>query len=254
MYKKVTETLTAAALKKRAMFQRSLIAYLVAAAIAGAFIGFGVLTMGMSGAILGELTVPVHKIFSGLIFSMALSLVIFAGGDLFTGNILTLGTGAMNHGLSWRDALTIVATSYIGNFLGAVLLSCLFLGTGFGDSAMGEIVVGLGIAKGTQTFVPLLFKGILCNVLVCLAVYCCNKMSSESGKLIMIVWCILPFVGIGFEHSVANMTVFTLSMLLSPDVTPLMALHNLVPVTIGNIIGGFLVAGGYFYLGENEGL
>lgn len=100
---------------------------------------------------------------------------------------------------------------------------------------------------------PLLAKGILCNVLVCLAVLCAVKMKSESGKLIMIFWCLFAFITSGFEHSIANMTIFSISLFMPHPETVSVAglLANLVPVTIGNFIGGaFILGGSYYYMGK----
>lgn len=252
MYKELTLSLSNAARGKVGMYKNSKLIYATTSGLAGMYIGFGVLSMGLSRAVFGSLDFPLSKVFSGIIFTMALSLVMMAGGDLFTGNILVLSSGAYNEGISTKEAITVCIFSYFGNFLGALLLSGLFLGTGLGNESIGDAIVQLAIAKAHHTTMEILFRGILCNILVCLAVLTCYKLKSESGKLIMIFWCILPFVALGFEHSIANMTVFTLGMSLSKEITFAMALHNIIPATVGNILGGLLISIAYFVLNCGE--
>lgn len=252
MYKELTNSLSMAAIGKVGMYKNSKLVYTVASGLAGMYIGFGVLNLGLSGAILGGLDFPIYKLVNGFLFSMALSLVMLAGADLFTGNTFVLSTGAYSKAISTKDAITVCAYSYFGNFIGALILSGLFLGTGIGKSTIGNAIVDLAISKAHYSTLEIFFKGILCNILVCLAVLSCYKLKSESGKLIMIFWCILPFISLGFEHSVANMTVFTLGINLSKDVTLAMALHNLIPATLGNIVGGLMLSGAYFAMNKGE--
>ncbi|WP_455258096.1 formate/nitrite transporter family protein [Peptoniphilus asaccharolyticus] len=252
MYKELTSSLANAAKGKVGMYKNSKLVYAVTSGVAGMYIGFGVLSMGLSGSVFGGSDFPFSKIFSGIIFTMALSLVMMAGGDLFTGNILVLSSGAYNEEISTKEAITVCAFSYFGNFLGALVLSGLFLGTGLGNESIGEAIVQLAIAKAHHTTMEIFFRGILCNVLVCLGVLTGYKLKTEAAKLIMIFWCILPFVALGFEHSVANMTVFTLGISLSDEVNMAMALHNIIPATIGNILGGLLISSAYFALNRGE--
>ena len=125
--------------------------------------------------------------------------------------------------------------------MGAVLISFLFKMTGVSPE-YNEALLKLATGKTSFDFLSLLFKGIMCNILVCLAVLICSRKISDSAKLILIFWCILAFVSLGFEHSVANMTCFALAKMLNSDFTFALILKNLIPVTIGNIIGGALVA------------
>lgn len=252
MYRELTEKISTAAIGKVGMYKNSKIIYTVASGLAGMYIGFGVLTMGLSGSIFGGFEFPLYKLVNGIIFTMALSLVMMAGADLFTGNILVLSTGAFSKKIEGIDAVKVCAYSYFGNLIGALILSGLFLGSGLGKGAIGNAIVDLAISKAHYSTIEIFFKGILCNILVCLAVLSCYKLKSESAKLIMIFWCILPFIALGFEHSVANMTVFTLGINISREVNFSMALHNIIPATIGNIIGGALVSLSYFALNKGE--
>ena len=206
MYKDIIIGLTNSANTKKNLLEGSLFKYMVASILAGFFIGMGMLIMTLSASIFSPLPIPAVKFINGFVFSLALSFVVFAGGELFTGNVLVTTVGRLNKKI---DTGTLLK---------------------------------LATGKTSFDFLPLLFKGIMCNILVCLAVLICSRKISDSAKLILIFWCILAFVSLGFEHSVANMTCFALAKMLNSDFTFALILKNLIPVTIGNIIGGALVA------------
>ncbi|WP_138160368.1 formate/nitrite transporter family protein [Peptoniphilus catoniae] len=252
MYNEALEAIKSAALKKFALYDKSKSRYFVSAIIAGFYIGLGILIMSLSQSIFAGVDRPFVKLINGFVFSMALSLVMMLGADLFTGNVMTMSGGAFGGALRGSDAVKVCAFSYVGNFVGALIVSVLFLGTAAKGTPVGDAVVGLAISKSKADVMAIFFKGIMCNIFVCLGVLACLKMKSESGKLIMIFWCILPFVALGFEHSIANMTVYILGGLLSNEVTLAMALHNLVPATIGNIVGGLLVSISYYLVGKED--
>ena len=120
-------------------------------------------------------------------------------------------------------------------------------------TATAEFILNTAATKMNGDFVSLLVKGILCNILVCLAVLCSIKLKSESGKLIMIAWCLFAFIASGFEHSIANMTIFSMALFLEhPETISIGGMFaNLIPVTIGNFIGGGLILGGsYYFVGK----
>jgi len=176
-----------------------------------------------------------------------------AGSELFTGNNLILVVGALDKKVTWLDALKIWGASYVGNFIGSFIIGGLFVLTSIQSSATGNFILSVSAAKMNGDFTSLLFKGILCNLLVCLAVLCSIKMKSESGKLIMIFWCLFAFITAGFEHSIANMTIFAMGLFMEhPETISIGGMFaNLVPVTIGNFIGGGIMLGGtYFYMGK----
>ncbi|CDZ75461.1 formate/nitrite transporter [Peptoniphilus sp. ING2-D1G] len=250
MYSEALLQVNNGAIKKYSLYTKSRYRYLIGSIMAGFFIGLGILLMGLSISIFGNLDSDFVKISNGVIFSAALSLVIMAGGELFTSNIMVLSSAAFTGRISGMDAIKVCALSYIGNFLGALLVSVLYMGTGAKGSAVGDAIVGLCFSKTSADVITIFFRGIMCNILVCTAVLCCMKMKNEAAKLIMIVWCILTFVGLGFEHSIANMMVFSLGSMISKEVTIGVALHNLIPATIGNIVGGIMVSGTFYTLGK----
>lgn len=255
MFEETKNTLSGAAVKKVAFLKSSLGRYLVASSWAGTYVGLGIvliMVVGSFGAAVGS---PFTKVFMGLSFGIALSLVIMAGSELFTGNNLILMVGALDKKVTWLDALKVWGASYTGNFIGSFIIGGLFVGTGISGSATGDFILKVAAGKMGGEFMPLMVKGILCNLLVCLAVLCVIKMKSESGKLIMIFWCLFAFITAGFEHSIANMTIFAMSLFMPHPETVSVAgmFANLIPVTIGNFIGGGLMLGGtYFYMGSTK--
>ena len=151
--------------------------------------------------------------------------------------------GLLHKKVSMGQALGLWGVCWLGNLAGSALLGCIYHLTGLGEGAVGEFMASAAAAKMSAGFLPLLSRGVLCNMLVCLAVWCSFRLKSESGKLIMVFWCLFAFITTGFEHSVANMTLFSVA-LLSPFDSPVSmggSLYNLAVVTLGNMLGGILL-------------
>lgn len=248
------ESVAGAAVKKKELLCSSWFRYFIAALLAGIFVGFGMLLTCVIGGTLSPINAPAAKIINGVAFTVALSLIIMAGGELFTGNNMVMAIGAMDKKISWGDCLKVWAMAYIGNFIGSVALSAVFKGTGLISESVQAFILSASATKMSLTIPQLITRGILCNILVCLAVWCSIKLKSESGKLIMIFWCIFTFVTCGFEHSVANMTMLSLSLMLPAyaGVSFGGMLYNLLFVTIGNILGGAAVGGAYWFIGRKN--
>jgi nitrite transporter NirC len=245
-----------AAVKKKELLSRSWLRYLIAAFLAGMFVGFGVLLMSVIGGTLSSINIPAVKLINGAAFSVALSLVIMAGGELFTGNNLVMAVGALEKKVTWGDCTRVWAMAFIGNLIGSVALAAVFKATGLINDGVQAFILNSSTAKMSLTLPQLLTRGVLCNILVCIAVWCSIKLKSESGKLIMVFWCIFAFVTCGFEHSVANMTMLSLSLML-PSYAGVSfggMIYNLLFVTIGNILGGAAVGGAYWFIGRKNEL
>ncbi len=255
MFSATLDALSSAAVTKSNFLKESKGKYLTASALAGFYVGLGILLIMTVGGLLSAAGSPATKIVMGVSFGIALSLVIMAGSELFTGNNLIMTVGALDKKVTWKNALNIWLFSYVGNFAGSILVGYLFYMTGATDGVIGEFVLKVSASKMGNAFIPLLFRGILCNILVCLAVLSAVKMKSESGKLIMIFWCLFAFITSGFEHSIANMTIFSIGLFMEhPDTVSILGMFkNLLPVTLGNFIGGAVLLGGsYFYLGKKS--
>jgi nitrite transporter NirC len=237
-----TEEITAAANAARGKFnllKSNPGGYFLAAMLAGIFVGFGVLlAFTVGGLLTGN---PLARILMGCTFGIALSLVIMAGGELFTGNNLVMAMGTARKTVTLGECLKVWAVSYVGNLAGSILLAFIFVGCGLATGSVGEFISSGAATKMSLPPLALICRGILCNMLVCLAVWCGFRCKTESGKLIMVFWCLLAFITTGFEHSIANMTLFTVS-LLAPVADTAVSLgggvYNLALSTIGNMIGG----------------
>ena len=255
MFTETKNLLSEVAVKKVNFYKSGIIKYLIASMWAGAYVGFGIFLIMTIGGLGSESNFPFTKMLMGLSFGIALSLVIMAGSELFTGNNMILTVGALDKKVTWKDSANIWVWSFIGNAIGSTLLGLLLSLTNASATPTGAFILKTAATKMNGDFIPLLVNGILCNLLVCLAVLCSVKMKSESGKLSMVFWCLFAFITSGFEHSVANMTVFATALFMPhPETVSLMGVfQNMIPVTLGNFIGGALLLGAsYFYMGKES--
>jgi len=216
--------------------------------LAGAFIGLGALYFVLikSDASLGFAT---SQVLGGVAFSLGLILVIIAGAELFTGNNLLAMAWAEGK-ISTYDILRNWIIVCIANFIGAAGLAVLVFLSGHNDlnnSAIAEQYIKIAIIKTSLPFWSAFFKGVLCNVLVCMAVWMAFSGRSVIDKVVVIVFPISAFVAAGFEHCIANMYFIPLAMLeqtfgnsnlTSAAVTWTGFIYNLVPVIMGNLVGG----------------
>ena len=256
MHNETLEKLTNAAKNKVNLLKESKLKYLVSAGFAGLYVGLGILLIFTIGAILTSSGSAATKLVMGLSFAVALCLVIMTGTELFTGNNMVMMAGGLNKGISFTNVYKVWIYSFIGNLLGSLFVAGLFVATGLIDNGpVMEFFEITAIAKSSAPFMALFFRGVLCNILVCAAVLCSFRTSDDSAKLIMIFLCLFTFITSGFEHSVANMTVFGVA-LLSPvikSVTIGAAVYNLIAVTLGNMAGGALVMGlGTYIMGSES--
>lgn len=237
----------------------------VLAVLAGAFVALGGLfaTVTMSGAE-GMLPYGVTRLLGGLVFSMGLVLVIVGGAQLFTGDALLVMAWASGR-LTVRQMLRVWTLVWLGNFVGALgtaLLVFLSGQYGFGHGAVGATALYLATAKSGLPVMQAFFLGILCNVLVCLAVWLALGARSVGDKILAIVLPVSAFVAAGFEHCVANMYFVPLGMLIQwgapdsfwselgrsfPAIDIGHFLLNLGAVTLGNWIGGALMVGAVYW-------
>ena len=242
------EALGGVAAKKSAMLEKNGPGYFAAAMLAGGYVGFGILLIFTAGGALSP--APSTKIVMGVSFGIALSLVMMAGAELFTGNNMIMTIGMSRKTVSIAQTLKLWVVCFAGNWLGAVALSLVFLGSGLADGATGEFMSHASLAKTSVAPFPLFLRGVLCNVLVCLAVWCSYRCKTEIGKLVMIFWCLYGFITCGFEHCVANMTLLTVGVLApgGPEVALAGYFYNIFVVTLGNIVGAIVCMTLPYYL------
>ncbi len=235
------------------------------AVLAGAFIALGAIfaTTVTTGAS-GSLTFGVTKLLGGFVFSLGLILVVVAGAELFTGNNLIVMAWA-DRKVSTAKLLRNWVIVYLGNFVGAIFTVGLMVVSGqytFAGGAVGVNALNIANGKMGFGFLQAVALGALCNALVCLAVWLCMSARTTTDKILAIIFPITAFVAAGFEHSVANMFFVPMGLFIKawagpefwaaagttaaayPNLTwTNFLVHNLLPVTIGNIIGGALMVG-----------
>jgi nitrite transporter NirC len=244
------DLLAAAAKKKADFFKNHKAAYFLSSVLAGGYVGICMITiLAMAGALDNFAGM---KILQGVSLAAALSLVVLGGAELFTGNVFVMAAGVAWGTTKPKESVALCAFCYLGNFAGSILIASLFWGTGYLQGKMFAEAAASIMAKTDPLFIELLIRGILCNILVCLAVWCVYRMKTESGKLIMIFWCIYLFVVCGFEHSIANMTLFSLGKLAGGEsIAPFSLMFlNLAATTAGNILGGVLLSLAYWIIGR----
>ena len=214
--------------------------------LAGMYIAFGasVATSVLSG---GTLDPGFARFLAGSVFSVGLMLVLILGSELFTGNIL-MTIGLIYQKYSFGKVLRNWAVVYLGNLLGSIIIAWLVFNSGLlvnhGNlTSMGDVTVKITEAKLQFSFNEALCRGILCNMLVCLAVIMCIASRTIEGKILGIYFPIMTFVASGYEHSVANMYFLPAGLMAKGEFTHsfFTIFNNLIPVTIGNIIGGLLI-------------
>ncbi len=257
--------------------RQSMLATFLLAILAGAFIALGACfyTTVITQSTLGF---GFTKLIGGLTFCLGLILVVLAGAELFTGNnliIMAVADRKIGLGHLLRNWIVV----YIGNFVGSVMTAVLVYyslawkgGEPTGSMQVGIKAYNIAGAKLSLTFGTALFAGILCNALVCLAVWLCYGARSTADKILAIIFPITAFVALGFEHSIANMYFIPYGMMLArtnefitnaagaikynPNIFTIhnFALNNLLPVTIGNIIGGTIMVGFMYWMIYLRGL
>jgi len=252
MYSQEFEAVATTARGKTDLLKTRPWAYLLASILAGVFIGFGVILSNTAAALTASS--GLSRLVSGLTFAGGLSLVVFAGAELFTGNHFVIGSGILSGRVSLAEGLKVLLVCMLGNWLGSILLSVFFSATGLADGAVGEFMANAAQAKMNLPIIALITRAVLCNILVCLAVWCTFRLKSETAKLIMIFWCLFIFITAGFEHSVANMTLLT-SAMLGPFKEGLSLggyFYNILLSTLGNLLGGIWGVALPYYLLSRE--
>ena len=252
MFAEDYQSMSDAAVTKRDFLKNNFVGYFLLSMMAGMFIGFGVLLAFTIGGLMDG--APVTKVLMGVAFGVALSLVVMCGAELFTGNNMVMVAGAMMRKVSIGDCIKLWIICWIGNALGSVLLAVIYHFTGLGDGAVGEFMASAALGKMSAGPIELLCRGVLCNVLVCLAVWSSFKCKTEAGKLIMIFWCLFAFITTGFEHSVANMTLLTVGLLrpCGEALTIGGLFYNLGIVTLGNMLGAICLVAFPYYIGQKQ--
>jgi formate/nitrite transporter len=211
-------------------------------------------------------TYGLGKALAGAIFGTGLMLVILAGGELFTGNTLIL-VGVLSRQIKLAKMLLNWLTVFIGNLIGSLFIAYLMVHSGLlnsGENGLGGMTIKIAAYKTGLPFLSAFYLGILCNLLVCLAVWMAYGAKDVTGKILAVFFPIWLFITSGFEHSIANMYYIPAGILAKANPAWVEASHlasakldqlnwqsflvaNLLPVTLGNIVGGALLVGGVYW-------
>ncbi|MFT3733488.1 MAG: formate/nitrite transporter family protein [Rhodocyclaceae bacterium] len=193
---------------------------------------------------------PFGKLIASAFFGVGLSIIVFTNAELFTSNNMYLAVAAAAHRVSWTQTARLWASCWLGNLIGAVLLSLLLLGAGvLGDLPPSHALFAGALHKAHQSASVIFFKGILANWVVCLAVWVALRVKEDLTRIVAMILIVFIFLYLGFEHSIANMGTFAMSLLGSGTLTLGDAGFNLLFSTAGNIVGGGLFVGcAYHYL------
>ena len=246
---------------------RDALALLILGLLAGAFIALGAIFMTVVLTGSGDLPWGVARLLAGLVFSLGLILVIVGGAELFTGDSLMVVAYASRR-ITLSALLRAWSLVYVGNIAGAVGTAALVFLAGhheFGGGAVGTTALAVASAKAALPTIQLFFLAVLCNVLVCLAVWMSFGARSATDKVMVIVPPIAAFVAAGFEHSIANLYLLPYGLAIKawagpefwtaigqaaadyPQLSVDGALHNIVVATIGNLVGGSVMVGAVYW-------
>lgn len=212
--------------------------YFLRAIMAGFFIVIACILSQVAAAVLYQSYPAFAKLTSSFLFSIAIILIVFVGGDLFTSNTLVLAMGVYNKACTVKDLLRVWIYSYIGNLIGTTFLGFLFYESGSSREILKEYYHSYVTAKLSAAPMELFIRGILCNFMVCLAIVIGVRLKTETGKIIVMFFVIMTFVLSGMEHCIANMGTFTIAALINGGLPMNLVATNLFYATIGNIVGG----------------
>ncbi|MCC7553729.1 MAG: formate/nitrite transporter family protein [Methanobacteriaceae archaeon] len=215
---------------------------IILAILAGAYVAFGGMLAQMSVTGMADAGYPIGliRLIYGAVFPVGLIIVLIAGSELFTGNTMYMTFGILEKKASITSLIRNWSLSWIFNFVGAIFVGfvLVYLAGMMGDALYSEGVITLASKKVALSWDQSFLRGIGCNWLVCLAVYLAFAAEDIISKIFAIWFPIMAFAAIGFEHCVANMFYLPLAIFLGGDITVMDMFNNLIPVTLGNIVGG----------------
>jgi nitrite transporter NirC len=255
MYTEAVHTLAEQAGAKLMHQRISLVSHLVRSMLAGMYVGAAITLIFTVGGLLSVAAPGTERVAMGICFGGALTIVIFAGSELFTGSNLVLTLGVLCRKATGRDLMDNWIWTWIGNLLGSVFLAALVVYSDVLDTEpIKGFVLKLTNMKMNIPAGPLIVRAILANWLVCLGVWMAARIKSESARILMIWWCMFTFITCAYEHSIANMCGLMLGLLLNQGSIPGISLegygYNLALSTFGNIIGGALSVAGMYWMGS----
>ena len=240
----------ALAVSKATQAKRRLPSYLWASMLAGAYVGVAVVLLVSVSAPLVADGSPSAKLVQGAVFGVALTLVVFAGSELFTGNVMYMLQGLAARKVKVSDLAGVWVASLVGNLVGSLGFAALVHGGGSLAGPGSGLIDTMTASKAALTGPQLFWRSVLCNMLVCLALWMAGRTKSDAAKLVVLWWALMAFIASGFEHSVANMTIFGLGIFDGTATIGELG-RNLLWTVPGNVVGGGVLIGlGYSWLGR----
>ena len=234
---------------KTEFLARNPLGFWIASMMAGAYVGMGILLIFSVGQ---SADPSLRNLVMGVSFGIALTLVAFAGSELFTGHTMYMTIGRLTGKIRNHNVFCAWGVTWAGNLAGSALLGVLFvIGGGGGVLHDGgqDLIHAVAAKKMSAPGVELFARAMLCNWLVCLAIWGAARTTNDTAKCIIIFWCLFAFIAAGFEHSIANMTLFSVALFSehAQAVSLAGAARNLVWVTLGNTFSGAIFMGlGYW--------
>ncbi|KGP91067.1 transporter [Pontibacillus chungwhensis BH030062] len=257
MEEKTIHQVVQKALGKKEMVEENPSHYLIRAALAGVYIGFAVILSFKLAQPFYEQHASSTYFINALFFGIAFCLIIYGGSELFTSNTMYMTVSSLKKETTWFDTLKVWSYCYGGNVVGILFFTGMIYFTGLFQSIIPEesFLIAAAEKKMNVPTSQLFFRAILANWLVCLAVWIPMQVKEDVSKIILMLLIVFTFFLSGYEHSIANIALFSIA--LSSPHTALVTvegfMHNVIPVTLGNIIGGgFFVGAVYVYLNQKK--
>jgi nitrite transporter NirC len=254
MYSEAISALSDQAAAKLAGQRRSLISHFVRSMLAGMYVGAAIVLIFTIGGLLSKDSPGVVRMAMGICFGGALTIVVFAGSELFTGSNLVLTLGVFTRRATVGDLASNWIWTWLGNLTGSVLLAYIVIRTGLFDAdPIRGFVLNLVDRKMNIPPEQLFWRAVLANWLVCLGVWMAARIKSETARILMIWWCMFTFITSGFEHSIANMCGLMLGYLLPDHGTGITFggyWYNLGWATLGNVVGGAVFVALLYWIGS----
>ena len=258
MYTETIQTLGEQAAGKLAGQRKSLVGHVVRSMLAGMYVGAAIVLIFTIGGLLAKDSPGAVKLLMGVCFGGALTMVIFAGSELFTGSNLVLTLGVLTRKAKLADLGANWLWTWIGNLIGSALLAIIVIRAGVfdGDKMEGVRNFVLNLVQTKMTIEPeqLFWRAVLANWLVCLGVWMAARAKEDTARILLIWWCMFTFITCGYEHSIANMCGLLLGLFMPhgsfPGITWGGYAYNLSLATLGNVVGGAIFVAGMYWLGS----
>lgn len=238
MYISDIDTISNLAEKKSRYANKQPGKYLGRSVVTGFYIMVAIILSYTTGAILYPKYPEISKVIVAATFCFAIAMIVFLSGELFTGNNFVMAIGLYKKRIKLSMAVRVWIYSFLGNAIGLIIFGYLFIKSGASLSAIQHYIESVAYAKLELSAIQMLLRGILCNFIVCLAYLSGIKMKSEMGKFTMMFFSVFAFIIAGFEHSIANVGVFSVAYFALGGLPMALVFKNLFFVIIGNMIGG----------------